>query len=122
MATEITTNTATPQPTIIQSIIQEGLGMLAKIDATKGNISTSEAIKEQLYQNSTNIQSLINRIMTKNGIVTQNELDALDEEIRQSKLKLLESEASNSRMKYALYVVGVLAIVGTAWYFTYKKL
>lgn len=122
MATEITTNTATPQPTIIQSIIQEGLGMLAKIDATKGNISTSEAIKEQLYQNSTNIQSLINRIMTKNGIVTQNELDALDEEIRQSKLKLLESEASSSRMKYALYVVGVLAIVGTAWYFTYKKL
>jgi hypothetical protein len=122
MATEITTNTATPQPTILQSLIQEGLGILAKIDATKSNISTSEAIKEQLYQNSTNIQSLINRIMTKNGIVTQNELDALDEEIRQSKLKLLESEASNSRMKYALYVVGVLAIVGTAWYFTYKKL
>jgi len=123
MATEtISTSTATPQPTILQSLIQEGLGILAKIDATKSNISTSEAIKEQLYQNSTNIQSLINRIMTKNGIVTQNELDALDEEIRQSKLKLLESEASNSRMKYALYVVGVLALVGTAWYFTYKKL
>lgn len=122
MATEITTNTAVPQPTILQSLIQEGLGILAKIDANKSNISTSEAIKEQLYQNSTNIQSLINRIMTKNGIVTQNELDALDEEIRQSKLKLLESEASNSRMKYGLYVVGVLAVIGTAWYFTYKKL
>ena len=122
MATEITTNTATPQPTIIQSVIQEGLGILAKIESTKGSLSTSEAIKQQLYQSSSNIQGLINRIMTKNGIVTQNELDALDEEIRQSKLKLLESEASNSKMKYALYVVGVLAIVGTVWYFTYKKL
>ena len=121
MATEITTNTATPQPTIIHSVIQEGLGILAKIESTKGSLSTSEAIKQQLYQSSSNIQGLINRIMTKNGILTQNELDALDEEIRQSKLKLLESEASNSKMKYALYVVGVLAIVGTVWYFAYKK-
>lgn len=121
MATESVSTS--PQPSILQSIIQEGLGIVSKIEsATKNNISTSDAIKQQLYQNSSNIQSLINRILEKNGVVTQKELDALDEEIRQSKLKLLESEASNSRMKYAFYVVGVLAVIGTAWYFTYKKL
>lgn len=117
------TETTATQPTIIQSIIQEGLGIVSKIEsATKKNVKTSDAITQQLFQNSSNIQALINRIMEKSGVATQSELDALDEEIRQSKLKLLEAEANQSRMKYALYVVGVLAVVGTVWYFTYKKI
>jgi hypothetical protein len=107
----------------VQDIIAQGVGVLASIqNATKNNLSTSDAIKQQLYQNSTNIQNLINGILQKNGIVTQDEVNALDEEIRISKLKLLEAEANNSRMKYVLYVVGGLAVVGAIWYFTYKKI
>ena len=119
MATDLTATPTSP----IQGIIQQGVGILLSIqNATKNNISTSDAIKQQLYQNSNNIQNLINGIMKKNGIVTQSELDALDEEIRLTKLKLLEAEASSSKRKYALYVVGVLAAVGAIWYFTYKKI
>jgi hypothetical protein len=107
----------------IQDLISQGVGVVMGVqNATKNNISTSDAIKQQLYQNSSNIQNLINKILEKGGVVTQSELDTLDEQIRLTKLKLLEEEAKNSRMKYALYVLGGLAVVGAIWYFTYKKI
>jgi hypothetical protein len=107
----------------LQDIIAQGIGVVMSIqNATKNNISTSDAIKQQLYQNSTNIQVLINKILSKTGVVTQSEVDALDEEIRMAKLKLLEAEAKSATTRYALYVIGGLAVVGAIWYFTYKKI
>lgn len=114
---------ATTNTNPLQDIIAQGIGVVMSIqNSTKNNISTSDAIKQQLYQNSTNIQNLINGILSKTGVVTQSEVDALDEEVRMAKLKLLEAEAKNANTKYALYVVGGLAIVGAIWYFTYKKI
>jgi hypothetical protein len=114
---------ATTNTNPLQDIIAQGLGVVMSIqNATKNNISTSDAIKQQLYQNSTNIQNLINGILTKTGVVTQSEVDALDEEVRMAKLKLLEAEAKSATTKYALYVIGGLVVVGVIWYFTYKKI
>jgi len=114
---------ATTNTNPLQDIIAQGIGVVMSIqNSTKNNISTSDAIKQQLYQNSTNIQNLINKILSKSGVVTQSEVDALDEEVRMAKLKLLEAEAKSANTKYALYVVGGLAIVGAIWYFTYKKI
>lgn len=114
---------ATTNTNPLQDIIAQGLGVVMSIqNATKNNISTSDAIKQQLYQNSTNIQNLINSILTKSGVVTQSEVDALDEEVRMAKLKLLEAEAKSATTKYALYVIGGLVVVGVIWYFTYKKI
>lgn len=108
---------------ILQDILAQGAGVVMSIqNATKKNISTSDAIKQQLYQNATNIQNLINGILAKGGVVTQSEVDALDEEIRLTKLKLLEAESKSATTKYALYVIGGLAVVGAIWYFTYKKI
>ena len=113
---------ATTNTNPLQDIIAQGIGVVMSIqNATKNNISTSDAIKQQLYQNSTNIQNLINKMLSKTGVVTQNEVDALDEEVRMAKLKLLEAEAKSATTKYALYVIGGLAVVGAIWYFTYKK-
>jgi hypothetical protein len=114
---------ATTNTNPLQDIIAQGVGVVISIqNATKNNISTSDAIKQQLYQNSTNIQNLINGLLSKTGVVTQSEVDTLDEEIRMAKLKLLEAEAKSATTKYALYVIGGLAIVGVIWYFTYKKI
>ena len=114
---------ATTNTNPLQDIIAQGIGVVMSIqNSTKNNISTSDAIKQQLYQNSTNIQNLINGILSKTGVVTQSEVDALDEEVRMAKLKLLEAEAKSATTRYALYVVGGLAVVGAIWYFTYKKI
>jgi len=114
---------ATTNTNPLQDIIAQAVGVVVSIqNATKNNISTSDAIKQQLYQNSTNIQNLINGILSKSGVVTQSEVDALDEEVRLAKLKLLEAESKSATTRYALYVVGGLAVIGAIWYFTYKKI
>jgi hypothetical protein len=114
---------ATTNTSPLQDIIAQGIGVVMSIqNATKNNISTSDAIKQQLYQNSTNIQNLVNKMLSKTGVVTQSEVDALDEEVRIAKLNLLEAEAKSANTKYALYVIGGLVIVGAIWYFTYKKI
>jgi sensor domain CHASE-containing protein len=114
---------ATTNTNPLQDIIAQGVGVVMSIqNATKNNISTSDAIKQQLYQNATSIQNLINKMLSKTGVVTQNEVDALDEEIRIAKLKLLEAESRSATTKYALYVIGGLSVVGLIWYFTYKKI
>ena len=114
---------ATTNTNPLQDIIAQGMGVIMSIqNATKNNISTSDAIKQQLYQNSTNIQNLVNKMLSKTGVVTQSEVDALDEEIRIAKLKLLEAESRSATTKYAMYVIGGLAVVGAIWYFTYKKI
>jgi hypothetical protein len=116
-------STTTTNTNPLQDIIAQGVGVVVSIqNATKNNISTSDAIKQQLYQNATSIQNLINKMLSKTGVVTQSEVDALDEEVRLAKLKLLEAESRSATTKYALYVIGGLAVVGAIWYFTYKKI
>lgn len=107
----------------LQSLIASGVQIAAYSKKTAdSNLSASETLKNQLYANAGKIQSLINNILEKGGIITEDEVNELDEQIRLSKLKVLEAEAKSSTTKYAIYVLLGLAAVGTIWYFTYKKI
>ncbi len=107
----------------LQSLIEYGLQIASSSKSTADSgLSTSEVLKNQLYANSSRIQGLINSILQRGGVVTESELDVLDEEIRLAKLKILEAESKSSNKKYAVYVIAGLAVVGAIWYFTYKKI
>ena len=107
----------------LQSLIEYGVQIASSSKSTADSgLTTSEVLKNQLYANSSKIQGLINSILQKGGIVTESELDTLDEEIRVAKLKILEAEAKSSNRKYAIYIVSGLAVIGAIWYFTYKKI
>lgn len=107
----------------LQSLIATGVQIAAYSKQTADtNTSASETLKNQLYANSSKIQALINSILQKGGIITADEVNALDEQIRISKLKVLEAEAKSSTRKYAMYVILGLAAVGAVWYYTYKKI
>jgi hypothetical protein len=106
----------------LQQLIQSGVQIAPySTNVANSGASTADTIKNQLYANAAKIQSLINNILEKGGVVTQDEVNALDEQIRISKLKALEAEAKMSTNKYAIYVVAGLAVVGIIWYYTYKK-
>jgi hypothetical protein len=106
----------------LQELIQAGVQVAAySTSVANSGASTADTLKNQLYANATKIQSLINNILEKGGVVTQDEVNALDEQIRISKLKALQAEAKMSTNKYAIYVVAGLAVVGIIWYYTYKK-
>jgi hypothetical protein len=107
----------------LQQLIQSGIQVAAySTNVANSGVSTADTLKNQLYANSAKIQSLINKILEKGGIVTQDEVNALDEQIRIAKLKALQAESKMSTNKYAIYVIAGLAVVGAIWYYTYKKI
>ena len=106
----------------LQQLIQAGVQIAAySTNVANSGASTADTLKNQLYANAAKIQSLINNILGKGGVVTQDEVNALDEQIRIAKLKALEAEAKMSTNKYAIYVIAGLTVVGIVWYYTYKK-
>jgi hypothetical protein len=107
----------------LQQLIQAGVQVASySTNVANSGVSTTDTLKNQLYANSAKIQSLINSVLEKGGIVTQDEVNALDEQIRTAKLKALQAESQSSTTKYAMYVIGGLAIFGVIWYYTYKKI
>jgi hypothetical protein len=106
----------------IKKLIESGIEAITLSKNTAdSNKSTSDVLKNQLYENAEKVQSLINSVLEKGGVITPEEVDALDEQIRISKLKVLEAESKISSKRYATYVVLGLVVIGTIWYFTYKK-
>jgi hypothetical protein len=106
----------------IKKLIESGVEAITLSKSTaSSNLSTSDVLKNQLYENADKIQSLINSVLQKGGVITPEEVNALDEQIRLSKLKVLEAESKTSAKRYATYVVIGLVAIGTIWYFTYKK-
>jgi hypothetical protein len=59
--------------------------------------------------------------LQKRGAVTQNQLDELDEKIRQAKRKTLESESKNTFVKYGLYISVAFVAFGALWLITREK-
>jgi hypothetical protein len=106
----------------IKKLIESGVEAITLSKSTaSSNLSTSEVLKNQLYENADKIQSLINSVLQKGGVITPQEVNELDEQIRIAKLKVLEAEAKVSGKRYATYVVIGLVVIGAIWYFTYKK-
>jgi hypothetical protein len=106
----------------IKKLIESGIEAITLSKGTaSSNLSTSDVLKNQLYENADKIQSLINSVLEKGGVITAEEVSALDEQIRISKLKVLEAESKVSGKRYATYVVIGLVVIGAIWYFTYKK-
>ena len=55
------------------------------------------------------------------GVVTQEQLNQLDEKTKQAKLKLLEAESQNTFVRYGLYVAAGIFGFGILWFLTRDK-
>lgn len=86
-----------------------------------GNKTLSQKIKEGLYESSGKIQSLINNILSKKGIISKEEVNALDEEIRIAKEKTLEADAINAK-RNILIIAGVgITAIAAIWFLSRRK-
>jgi hypothetical protein len=91
---------------------------------TKGTglgLNISKKIKEGLQTYSKDIQDLVDEMLRNKGAITEEQLNELDEKTRQAKFKLLESESSNTFVKYGLYVGVAIFAFGTLWFLTRDK-
>ena len=87
--------------------------------AQSSDISTSVA--NTLTKYSEDIQNLVNSFMKKRGAITQQQLDELDEKVREAKRKTLEAESKNTLVKYGLYLSVAIVAFGALWLITEKK-
>ena len=80
-----------------------------------------DSIKNKLYESSSKIQSLLNTVLAKGGVVTESEFDALDEQVRLAKKQLLESKSKQTNTKIAIYAAIGIAVFGTLWFLTKRQ-
>jgi formate dehydrogenase maturation protein FdhE len=107
-----------------QDLITNAYTTIKNLIKKSKDTSIPEAFKIEFIERSESIQQLLNAILSKGGVVTQEQLDALDEQLKQTKVKLLESEAQKTKRKYTIILastIGLIAIISIAVYLKRKN-
>ena len=87
--------------------------------ASSGNIGAS--IRDGLINSATSIQNILNNVFKNNGLITQEQVNSLDEQVKLAKVQLLQAESQKTTLSLGLYIGIGIAIIGTLWYFTSKE-
>jgi hypothetical protein len=79
------------------------------------------SIKDGLINSADNIQSILNDILKNKGLITNEQVNQLDEQLKLAKLKLLESKSQSTITNLAMYVGIGVVVIGVLWFFTSKE-
>lgn len=108
-----------PEVATKQSIEQT---IISAFDTLKGLQNEKNLVTaNSLTKYSDNIQSILNGFLQKKGVITQQQLDELDEQVRQAKAKALEAQSKNTFIKYGIAFSFLIVGFGTLWLLTTKK-
>lgn len=86
----------------------------------KGKPESSD-IGDTVTKYSESFQDFMKTFLSGKGIITQETLDDIDEQLRLAKKKKLEQEAKNTFVTYGIYVSTAILLIGAVWFFTRKK-
>jgi hypothetical protein len=100
------------------TILQDAQNILANLSAQVSGQNIGGQFKEGLIASSNSIQSILNNVFTNNGVITKEQVNQLDEEIRLAKFKLLQSQSQKSILNLSLFVGGLVVAVGVLWFIT----
>jgi hypothetical protein len=108
-------------PLLTQQQIEDAINYAAKLladlqDNTSTDFKIDEILKDKLYASQDELQRLLNKALSKGGVLTQQEYDALNQQIRLANLRLLELDAKSANKKLVIIAVSGVAIVGLIWY------
>jgi hypothetical protein len=87
---------------------------------TGASTTTSIDIKNQLYQYSDEAQKLLNGVLSKTGILTQQDVNQIDEQVRKVKQQIMLEKANQSQRRLIFGIVGTIGIVSLLWFITKK--
>jgi hypothetical protein len=80
-----------------------------------------EKVLDEIAAQSEAIQSGINKLLGKTGVITQEELDAIDEQIRKQKENILKAESKKTQRNLITYSLLAIGTIGLLWFLTKKK-
>ena len=80
-----------------------------------------EKVLDEIAAQSESIQSAINKFLGNVGLVTQEEIDKIDEQLRLQKEKLLSEQSKKTKRNLIAYSIIGIATIGLLWFLTKKK-
>ena len=80
-----------------------------------------EKVLDEIAAQSESIQSAINKFLGNVGLVTQEEIDKIDEQLRLQKEKLLSEQSKKTKRNLITYSIIVIAKIVLLWFLTKKK-
>jgi len=109
-----------PSKTQIEDAIVKAYEAIKNADKAKSG-DVSKTVADTLTKYSDQIQNTINSLLGKKGAITQQQLDELDEQIREAKRKTLEAQSKNTMVRYGLYLSIFIVGFGALWLITREK-
>jgi len=103
----------------IQDIIRAAAAIAQQGINAASNTTTS--IGDEIRDNSSTIQAIINGFLSNVGIVTSEQLNQLDEKIKLQKLKLLQLQTEKTKKRFVIYSSIAIVVFGTLWYLSIRK-
>lgn len=83
--------------------------------------NTTSSIGDEIRENSSTIQSIINGFLSNIGIVTDEQLNQLDEQLKLQKFKLLQLQTEKTKKRFIIYSSIAIVVFGTLWYLSIRK-
>lgn len=96
--------------------------ILSFIESTKQEAESTKSIdiKEELYQYVGEAQDVLNNFLKKSGVITKDQINQLDEKVRQAKQKILLEKATQSQKRIIFGTIAAVGVVGLLWYIIKK--
>jgi chromatin remodeling complex protein RSC6 len=102
------------------TIIEEAKAIAEKAVEKSKETNISQGIKDALLSSSKEIQSILNSVLSSSGVLTQDQYNRLDEQMRIAKKNMLETETLEATKRFAIYATFVIVLCGVV-YFISKK-
>ena len=105
----------------ISDLLKSAKDLALKAKENASNQKIGEQVKEKLLSSSNEIQNILNAVLSKGGILTQDQYDRLQEQMKVAKINNLQAETLDSVKRVGLYAAGILAIFGILWFISKEK-
>lgn len=110
-----------PSSNTFKDIIDKAQNVIKEANNKASNSSVGQTIKDKIYASTAIIQEKLNAILAKGGIITQKELDELDEQMRKAKIEMLAADSNSSFKKFGTYIGVGLLVFAALWYISNRK-
>jgi hypothetical protein len=107
-------------PDKLSELLKKAEELVKSTNDKASSLKIGDRLKEELYTYSEDIKLLVNGILAKNGVITKEEIDELDEKSRLAKKKMLEAQAKADKKKIIIYTSSSILVLGVVWYLIKK--
>ncbi len=105
----------------IKKLLSQAKELVSKSKKNAENAKLGEQLKQKLLSSSNDIQNIIDSVLTKGGVLTPDQYDRLQEQMKTAKINNLQAETLDSVKRVGIYAAGILAIFGILWFISKEK-